>query len=205
MDGDLGRLPNARWDASLGGFNQDLPAPRLTCEVRDGPAGLCVVISGVYGEQSFDQHPPANPAYVHLDGGSRQVGITVELGTDDVLFVATKIGMQVAPIAPSTFEVPSAGVDPADSFVLVEREARRFESHVDGQPVATHDVESRLAGELWFAQRADDAPRQEQVHAHFALSVTPKAGCTPDADGFGCDTIRLRGMMTGGTLRAMPP
>ena len=207
MDGDVGRLPNAEWDMSLGGFNQDLPVPSMACEIKDVSTSQCAAISGVYNDQPFDVQAYGRVAYVYIDGGFRAAALGWTAGPDDTIEVTTRIGAHTAPVTPSTFEAPAPGVDPTDTWVGIRREARAFESHADDVPVATHDVEWRIAGELWFAQRAPEAPRLEQVLASFALSITPKPGCAPDADGFGCDTVRLRGTTIGATLHdlAAPP
>jgi hypothetical protein len=107
------------------------------------------------------------------------------------------------PTAPSVFdfEVSLGG----DVDVVFEREARGLKSHEDHEPtiLATHDVELRYAGELWFRQSREDGPRHEVVAASFALNVTPKPGCTPDSNGFGCDALRLRGELHAQTSRAL--
>ncbi len=205
-DGMLGRLPDASWDTTLGGFNQDLSEPSTPCEVRESrTAGGCMSVSGTYNGEPFDGQGYASTAFVHVGNDYRGAGMDYEIGPDDIMRISTKIGMLVAPTAPSTFEAPVPGIDPTDAQVLVMRDARNFESHDSyNEPLATHDIEYRMAGELWFAQSRPDGPRHEQVLANFAVSITPLPDCQPDADGFGCDEVRLRGTMTGATLRALP-
>jgi hypothetical protein len=203
-DGTVGRDPNARWDKTLGGFNQDLPEPVMPCPNEDLKTyGACVALSGTYNGERLDVTTPGETAFVHLDGGFRTAGLNITMAPNDVLEIGVRLGMQVAPTAPSTFQAPAPGVDPNNAAVSVTRDARKFESHVDNQPAATHDIEYRMAGVLWFAQSRADAPRYEQMLADFAVSMTPKSGCTRDSAGLGCDTVRLRGSIRSTTLRTL--
>jgi hypothetical protein len=201
VDGDVGRLPDAAWDMTLGGFNQDLPAPGMPCEERDLSTAQCAAISGVLDGEPVDVQAYGRAAYVFLDGGYRAAALGWDLADGELAEVVIRIGMQTAPIAPATFSASSEDAGASDSYVGFSAESRAFESHVDGMPIATHEIEWRIAGELWFAQNRPDGPRHEQVLASFALSITPKPDCTKDADGLGCETLRLRGTTIGATLR----
>jgi hypothetical protein len=88
----------------------------------------------------------------------------------------------------------------------VVRDARKLKTRSSqGEAIETHEIEVRMAGELWFAKPPFSDLRAEQVLAVFAASFTPKPGCTTDADGHGCDSIRLRGRIHGATRRTLPP
>ena len=84
---------------------------------------------------------------------------------------------------------------------------RMFESYSsDGfQLGGSHDYELRIAGEGLIGEARFDATKtSEFARGAFAVSITPKAGCTPDGDGFGCDTVRLRGTFYERTPGVMP-
>jgi hypothetical protein len=203
-DGTVGRDPNARWDKTLGGFNRDLPEPRMPCPNEDFRSyGACVAVSGTYNGELLDVTNIGETAFVYLNGGFRAAGLDITMAPNDVIEIGVRLGMLVAPTAPSTFQTPAPGVDPNNAAVSVTRDARKFESHVNNQPTDTHEIEYRMAGELWFAQSRADGPRFEQLLADFALSMTPKSGCQPDSAGLGCDRVRLRGTIRSATLRTL--
>jgi hypothetical protein len=201
-DGHVGRDPDLRVDRTLGGFNQDLAEPSGECELLEELTAQCMKVSGIYNDVPFDLVATCRPAFVHLDGGYRVHGCDFDMGGGDVMMIGSRIGMMTAPTAPSVFDFQ--GSLGGDVDVIVERPSRMLRSHDDEPTItATHDAELRYAGELWFYQSWDGGPRHESVAASFALNLTPKPGCTPDGEGLGCDTLRLRGELHSETLRAL--
>jgi hypothetical protein len=204
----LGRDPNAVFDATLGGFNQDLPEPTAACTAMEPMVfgGGCFAISGTYNGEAFNLN-----CWDDLGGPP---SITTRTGTcfrpleaGDSLIVQVTIGVQTAPNAPAAFEVTWPEDDVGDIFVRVSRSARTFDTHSDSvEPLTvSHDLEMRLAGELWWEHPYETGPIKEIMFTTFALSYTPKADCTRDAEEFGCDEIRLRGVLFTETLQALEP
>jgi hypothetical protein len=108
------------------------------------------------------------------------------------------------------FEAPVADgmtVSEHESWMLLIREARKVTSHSDGEFLIfdTHTIEGRIAGDA-FVQAADSGQKaSEFARGVFAVSLTPRTTCMPDADGFGCDAVRIRGTFSARTHVGIDP
>jgi hypothetical protein len=157
----------------------------------------CLTMSGEYNGEPFDfecvnSSGPIVRTFLPQDS-LRVVGCGQEFAGGE-LYLSVLLGAPLfaAPL-PSEFSVLNSPDAEMSSQIAFEHEARALGTHeADGFAMAaTHTFEARIAGENWLAG-VSDYP-SELARGAFAASLTPLPTCMPDADGLGCDTVRLRG------------
>ncbi len=180
-------------DLTLGGFNQDLPAPTGDCVSADVPTAGCLSVSGeLNGEMvdfdCFDSYGPIRVAMSPRDL-ARSFGCGMENGPD----VGVKLGAPLFEGLPVAFEVHATEEADRSSYVRVGH--GDLETYVDGmfQSGSSHTIESRIAGELTYGEGVNPQNTSELARGTYAVSFLPKAGCVPDGEGRGCDIMRFRG------------
>jgi hypothetical protein len=190
-------------DLTLGGFNQDLPTPMHDCLDGKEYEG-CVSFSGEYNGAPLDvRYMDTSVGVVLLSAdSSRRVGCHADLSAEDEFFVSLTFGASLFSELPTTFEL----VPPLDArlatYVSFSRDRRKLLSHSDDQFVLgeTHKIESRMTGEGFLGPGRSAGNTSEFTRGVFAVSLTPLPTCMPDAEGLGCDTVRLRGTFSARTL-----
>lgn len=184
-------------DYTLGGFNQDLPAPSVDCLTQEVAFG-CMSISGEYNGEVFEMVCSENTFSIGND--ARHIfGCRKDIAAGDFL-VEFIIGSNVVHTPPFAFEVSAP--EPRIFYDTWNRTRdaktylyRTFSMY---QLATTHDQEycatgtseydmDRFGNEHW------------RVQGTFGVSHTPKDTCVPDTMGFGCDAVRFRA-----TFRAYP-
>jgi hypothetical protein len=87
-------------------------------------------------------------------------------------------------------------------LIAIYRKARRVSSQTDETFLLsdTHQIEIRIAGEAFLGPGRSAGNTSEFARGVFAVSLTPLPTCMPDAEGLGCDTVRLRGTFSARTL-----
>jgi hypothetical protein len=189
-------------DLTLGGFNQDLPAPGSNCLMRDDFIVGCIALAGEYNGEAFDL-VCSGADFDHTYGARYTFGCRTEaLGSE--LQVELIVSQDFVEKRPATF---SADTATAAAYIRFWNTERSFETYRDrlftmfGHD-ATHDQQMRVAGISENVQQSSPGgqPSDEwRIGAVFALSLTPKSGCAKDAMGLGCDEVELRA-----NLRAFP-
>lgn len=181
-------------DLTLGGLNQDLPAPSMDCLTRQDLVVGCMAVSGTYNGSAFDffcDDGSATTAMLSLSAGDgpRLARCKGPVG-DDNLVVALLLGAESISAPTHTFSAEAAS---SGAYVNIWQIERKFQSYPDGTYAlaATHDQTFKTAGLSEFAMNMD-----WRVDASFALSLTPKSRCT---QATGCDALRLRA-----SLRVFP-
>lgn len=178
-------------DLTLGGFNQDLPAPSVDCVNARGTLIGCVAITGTYNDEAFafacdDKKVVVGTAGSHIVGCR---GPTA--GGEIVIELRLERGLIAAPPRAFALSAPSSR-----SYVSEWQFVRGFASYPDGvfALAATHDQSIRVAGisELVRLGSATSPYDEWQIRGTYGLILTPKSTCTPDGAGKGCDTIRVR-------------
>jgi len=190
----VGTAPDAGSDAgspvdySLGGFNQELPAPTVDCSSRSILVG-CFAFSGTYDQKAFDIACSDDSHVVDGDGPHYVFGCDQTVFDGQRFDVELNLFETLTNTSATSFggSVPSAQAFP---------EAFRPERNLDMYPNrdyamyaygATHDLA------FHFAARSEPAKPSFRVSGAFAFSLVPKPTCVPDSMGFGCDEIRARG------------
>jgi hypothetical protein len=190
-------------DLTLGGFNDDLPAPERDCLALDeAPLVGCISISGEYNSEPFDFFcMDSSPAVTALRAnGAYANGCRLQFAEDDKLLVALRLGSGAIPAVPYEFSYSLPPGDDPLTHVEFERPARALETHApdtSGQLEFvlgdTHEQEMRTAGVAEYGPGWSAGKTSAFTKGTFAASLRPKDGCDVDAEGFGCDEVRLRG------------
>jgi hypothetical protein len=196
-------------DLTLGGLNQDLPAPTQDCletlQTHDG----CLAMSGEYNGEAIDFECGIAMAAIQVAyfgmNGSRQIGCGLELAPEGEFRIALIVGEPLFGMLPTALEGDSG--DGSQSLVSLFRPGRELQSH-SGQEYllsATHTHQSRIAGEAFLGPGHSEENTSEFARGAFAVSLTPLAGCAANAEDLGCDLIRLRGTFSARTITVLTP
>lgn len=200
--GGMGAGPSiADVDRTLGGLNQDVPAPAVGCTSADTPEVGCLTWTAEYTgiPMSGACETYVDKAIVFTGGIRRSMACTETVGVGDDMTVGLGTGQAAIGTEPSVFEVSAPPVpDPeAMGSVSIFRDARNFATHVGGDYAldTTHDLTFKIAA---LAKQIPGigsyvGKTSEVVEGYFAATLEPKSTCAPDASGFGCDRVRVRG------------
>ena len=175
-------------DLTLGGLNQDLPAPPGDCMNSDGSENRCLAVSGVYNGAAFQiackerelDYYGGDPPRVGCEGAAPEGDITVTLElARDLVWRPTKL-IQV-------------DGDARYTHVSVSHWERKFATHPSGvfTLAATHTLTSRVRGISESPPFASTPSFNWKMRGVFALSVVPKPDCVPTSAA-PCDEVRLR-------------
>lgn len=191
-------------DLTLGGLNQDLPEPPDDCLTAPEPSGFsggCLDWTAEYNgtlvQSASFCTTGAERAYVYAGNlrfarcyGSPpmpELGIGVALGDG-------ALGPLGSPYKVFTVSGPPVDFE-TTGYIYMQDEARNLVTYEVSRTniMDTHDYSFRIAGVSNPTEPYDTQKHPETLKGVFAATATPKAGCVPDASGFGCDTVRVRG------------
>jgi hypothetical protein len=184
-------------DLTLGGMNADLAAPLTDClHFPKLPFVSCVSVSGEYNGVPFTADCPDS---VYSGAGSddvgryiascsfREAGVPNTKNNEVLLYVSAALSRP----APKTYEFGQAVDLERDSRVLVKFPLRKFGADSE-DPRASQVQHIRGAGEVFDGPGRSAGATSRFIRGTFATTITPTPDCVPDADGFGCDSVRLR-------------
>jgi hypothetical protein len=191
-------------DLTLGGFNQDLPAPSKDClAATTVPTVACFSARGEWlGEQidiSCDEGD--GPSSAGTQPPDRFVGCSAKLPSGDDIHVSVRLGGTLVGPTPKAFAFSSPPDSTAHTFLDMTDVTKLYSNHVGEtfELAATYDETTKVAG------LADDEPgiragtMSEIIKGTFAVTLAPKASC-PAGTSFECKSIRLRGTFQGRTV-----
>jgi hypothetical protein len=186
-------------DLTLGGLNQDLPVPSLDCTVGPTPTNGCMSWTGEYNGARVDGscQDTVRRAYFYIDK-SRAMECDFSLSPKDAFGVALSLGVSsMGSPPPHAFSLnapPQPDVDAA-GFLALFRDTRNLSVDAAGtfDQGVTHDFTWRVTGASADVPGLAAGKTSEAVMGVFAVTFEPKPSCAPDASGFGCDRIRVRG------------
>lgn len=185
-------------DLTLGGLNQDLPEPPLNCLGMEEPSSGCISFTGEYNGTPFEGQCQGPSASVGTGGGQRNIGCRTDLA-DGEFRVVVLLGEDLVAPLPRAFALSAAPDGSGLTAVHVYHYGRMFFSGTQ-QAAAVHVYDPRVAGISYFGPGWSDTYMSEFQRGVFATTVEPKADCVPDASGFGCDTVRIRGSFSARTV-----
>jgi hypothetical protein len=122
---------------------------------------------------------------------TRGVDCTQDPSSATSPFVSVLLGQPVFAMLPSTFEIKETETS-FNSFVGISWPDRMLNTDADDFS-STYTLEFRIAGEAMLGPGRSAGKMSEFAKGTFAVSVMPKPDCKPDANGFGCDTVKLCG------------
>ncbi len=178
-------------DLTLGGFNQDLPAPSTNCVAAQGLVIGCLSVTGTYNGQSFSLLCDDESDVTVGMGGSHVVGCRGPAGGGD-LVVELRLDPALVADPPHTFDAVAPTLR---TYASVWQLQRGFASYPDGvyELAATHDQVFRLAGISESVRRGTSNPPQYdwRLRGSFALSLSPQSSCVEGGETK-CDVVKLR-------------
>lgn len=174
-------------DLTLGGFNQDLPAPSVDCLMRENLGLGCMAISLEYNGVAYELQCEDQNIIVAV-GGDQYFGCKEPFALGGELDIRVTLARQLLSMPAVTFSVDTSG---ADAHARVFYPTRNFPT----QLADTHDQNFRVAGISDVVQTGSGVFARSfwRIDGTFGLSLIPKSTCVPDTMGLGCDEIRMRG------------
>ncbi|HMI94302.1 MAG TPA: hypothetical protein VK509_23180 [Polyangiales bacterium] len=170
---------------ALAEISQGLAAPAVDCRESKPFSIGCVSVSGTYGGTAFDFScvDKGGLVYAVNQGG----GVQCE---GDVSGHPLNIDLHLGPLQPRSmgeFAAASASKDTHVAYLDIDRSVG---SHRNGiyQLEASYERRFAVVGSAEIAAMVNKL----RMDGEFAASYTP-GNCAPNADGFGCETVLVRG------------
>lgn len=183
-------------DLTLGGLNQDLPAPARDCLQTLEPSLVCLSFTGDHIGAPIAA--TCDTGSSGSNGTSRNLECTVDTAAGKVRVVIRLAAALVAP-APRAFEFFSPPTNDPNTSVRVYVSDRNVNTG-GKEALLSHDLQVAVAGLSYHGPGWNPSRTSEFERGTFAITSTPKAGCVPDDMGFGCDSIRIRGVFSARTV-----
>jgi hypothetical protein len=163
-----------------------LPAPTTDCRGATGFIIGCVSVSGTLAGTEFDFSCVDDGGLVYVIGQGGGVQCRGELSGRPL-----NINLQLGPVQPRSEGEFAAATATDDTCLWFDDLENDVQSHRNGiyQLEGTHERRLAVLGSAEITVPRDDLC----MEGEFAASYSPRASCTPDADGFGCETVRVRG------------
>jgi hypothetical protein len=161
-------------------------APTTDCRDATGFIIGCVSVSGTFAGTELDFSCVDDGGLVYGTGPGGGVQCRGDLSGRPL-----NIDLRLGPVQPRSVGELAAAAASDDTCLVFDDLENDVQSHRNGiyQLEGTHERRLAVLGSAQLTMPSDKL----RMEGEFAASYTPRGSCMPDADGFGCETVHVRG------------